>query len=209
MINDALYKQWLSFLFERPDADDPLRWDEAEFVATNEEKILLVEKTFRQCGVDLASYTDAQVNNGLQYIFDPGFSDISPLLCQKGVAEDVRTECVRAIKNLYSDCFFRRCTKTLSHLDEPGGGVLNSICYMLWDISPLTQWKAIVIDIMEEALYLPHDACIESALHGLGHRYYQDQTRVSEVIVRFLSKTQGLRPELRRYAEQAKRGAVQ
>lgn len=209
MFDNILYEQWIRFLFDRAETENPLNWEPSEFPATDEQKVCLAGQTFLKSGSDLAQYTDSQVCNGLRYIFDTGLSDISALICQKGVAEDLRINSVLAIKDLYRDCFFKRCTRTLSYIDEPGSSPLNSVCYMLWDISPLTRWKDIVIDVMEEALYLPHDACIESGLHGLGHRYNHDKIRVTETIDRFLSKTSGLRPELKIYANHARTGYVQ
>jgi len=61
---------------------------------------------------------------------------------------------------------------------------------------------------MEAALYLPNDACVESGLHGLGHRFHQDKARAPEIIDKFLSKTKSLRPELRQYALNAKTGRI-
>ena len=53
----------------------------------------------------------------------------------------------------------------------------------------------------------PHDACRESALHGLGHWqiYYHEAT---QLIDDFLRITPNLRVELVRYAESARRGHV-
>jgi hypothetical protein len=62
---------------------------------------------------------------------------------------------------------------------------------------------------MERILLLPAEACRKCAVHGLGHwhSYYPD--RVLKAIDEFLAREPGLRPELRRYAGQAKRGVGQ
>lgn len=73
----------------------------------------------------------------------------------------------------------------------------------------ICQWKDVVLDVMEDALYIPNDACIESALHGLGHRYSQDEIKVPDIIDRFLSKAKNLNPDLRIYAQSAKTGCIQ
>ena len=75
---------------------------------------------------------------------------------------------------------------------------------------------------MEFALHSSNDACIEGAVHGLGHQLPHCSELVVPVIDRFLAPTMdfgalprdgdasGLRPirkELRHYARQARRGA--
>ncbi|MBU0801065.1 MAG: hypothetical protein KKA05_08680 [Alphaproteobacteria bacterium] len=209
MIDNALYEEWLRFLFDRKPEDDPFDWDETTIPASDEQKVMLMAQTFQRCGMDLAQYTDLQVNTGLKYIFSPSVSNLSCLLFGNGIDLNLRIDAIKAIKHIYRDCFSKRCTATLSHLSQQGSA-LNPICYMLWeDISPVKDCKIGVAEVMEDALYVPHNACIESGLHGLGHRYSSDRVRVTEVIERFLLKTPGLNPELRRYADCAKIGCVQ
>jgi hypothetical protein len=64
-----------------------------------------------------------------------------------------------------------------------------------------------VLVVMQRLLAIPHDACRESALHGLGHRrmYYP---QVTQFIDEFLRRTPDLRPELLDYAERARVGRV-
>jgi hypothetical protein len=207
MTND-LYDQRIRSLFDRPDAERERYWEsDINIKASKEQKVMLIGETFLRCGVDLARFTDRQVCNGLNYMFNNSISDTVYLLCQKGVAEELRINAVRQMKHLYRDCFAKRCSSSLCHLSE-SAGPLNGCCYMLWDVSPLTSWQSVVLEVMEDALYVPHDACIESALHGLGHRYFNDETRVTEIIDRFLNKTKGLRPELREYARKARQGMI-
>ena len=61
---------------------------------------------------------------------------------------------------------------------------------------------------MCQALALSHDACRESALHGLGHWQPHYPARVAHIIADFLARTPALRPELQAYARRAQRGAV-
>jgi hypothetical protein len=207
----TLYEQWIQFLFDRPETTPEWYWDSnvGDFDASNEKKVMLISQTFLRCGTDLTRYNDTQVANGLKYILSNSVSNTPFILCQKGVAEVLRVEAVLHMKHLYRDCFAKRCSRSLSHLGRFDSRPLNLFCYMLWDVSPLRGWKDVVLDVMEDALYIPHDACIESALHGLGHRYSQDKSRVPEIINHFLSKTTGLRPELRTYARQAQVGMIQ
>jgi hypothetical protein len=64
-----------------------------------------------------------------------------------------------------------------------------------------------VLRVLKALLAIPHDACRESALHGLGHWffYYPD---AAKIIQEFLSRTPDLRPQLLVYAQRAKVGQV-
>jgi hypothetical protein len=207
---DALYAQWLDHVFNRPVGDPAcyFDWQNEEFHASREDLVYLIGRTCERSGTDLIKYSDGQVSNGIRYMFFNGPSDGIYALVQKGVAEDARIEAVRKMKNLYRDCFAKRCSPILCHLNEANQSPLNSVCYLLWDESPLGRWKDVVLEVMEFALYLPNYACIESALHGLGHRHHQSPERVDEIIDKYLSKTKSLKSELRRFAARAKTGAI-
>lgn len=210
MTDKELYKDWLQFVFDRPETTPEWFWDITvdEFKATDEQKVMLIGETFLNSGRDLEKYTDSQVNNGLKYIFDVGISDTVSAITQKNVSEDLRIQAVLNMKHLYRECFAKRCTNTAFNSNHPDISPLNYICYMLWDTSPLGNWKSVVFDVMEDALYIPHDACVGSALHGLGHRVYKDPERAQEIIDRFLSKTKYLKPELKAYALEARTGQI-
>lgn len=212
-LSNALYEEWIRFLFDRPDTAGLPEWywdtDLEEFPATAEQQVLLIGETFERSGTDLLKYSEKQVENGLNYILNNAASNTIMLITQKGVSDDLRIDTVLKMKYLYRDCFAKRCEPVLSHLDEPDAGPINSICYMLWDTSPLCQWKDAVLTVMEDSLYLPNDACIESGLHGLGHRFNQDEERVTQIIDRFLLKAKKIRPELKQYALNARTGYIQ
>jgi hypothetical protein len=61
--------------------------------------------------------------------------------------------------------------------------------------------------VLRRLLAIPHDACRESALHGLGHccDYYPG---VADIIEEFLTHAANLRPELVAYAKRAKTGRI-
>jgi hypothetical protein len=73
---------------------------------------------------------------------------------------------------LYKDCFAPTCAPVLGHINELGSNSINEICYMLWDVSPLSWWEEkrspereifynAVIDVLEEALSSNNPACVE------------------------------------------------
>jgi len=89
---------------------------------------------------------------------------------------------------------------------------------MWWDIIPLcppssaheprTPLHDEILAVLAELLELPHDACRESALHGLGHWALNDPA-AKTVIDGFLDRSEGLRPELLAYARTARTGCIQ
>jgi hypothetical protein len=62
------------------------------------------------------------------------------------------------------------------------------------------------LSVMERTLYLPHPACQESALHGLGHWQDDYPDRVEATIESYLESEPA--PELREYAALAREGRV-
>jgi hypothetical protein len=61
--------------------------------------------------------------------------------------------------------------------------------------------------VLPQLLSIPHDACRESALHGVSE--WQLYYPTAETIVDdWLARTPGLRPELVSYAQRAKVGNV-
>jgi hypothetical protein len=119
---------------------------------------------------------------------------------------------------MYEKLFAECCTPTLSHRDEADSNPVNLICYMWWDLygvffrytgEPLLQkLDEISLGILEKILYLNHDACIEGALHGLGHAAYEYPERVDKIIATFLKKRHNLRSELKNYALSAQGGCI-
>ena len=70
------------------------------------------------------------------------------------------------------------------------------------------EFDAEVLRVMAVLLRIPHDACRESALRGVGewHSHYPDG---KAIVDEFLAHTPGLRPELVTYARKAQHGNVQ
>jgi hypothetical protein len=217
--NTNLYAAWLRYVFDRPDGR-PDWWlvnDDEPFGATDEEVATLIRCTFLRCGEDLGRYSDSQVSSGLGFILDNAFSDCVFILKNPSIPVGVRTDAVRAIGELYRACFSIRCAPVLSHRNQPGGTPLNSTCYMLWDVTPIHWWEndpekehfyPVIVRVMREALRSPNIACIESALHGLGHLVYYRGKEVQEVIDEFLAMDHDHPPELLQYAKAARTGMI-
>lgn len=110
-----------------------------------------------------------------------------------------------------------RCSPHLSNLDEGPSNPLNYACFMWWDPDPFyantkkperREFDAEVLRLFPQLLAIPHDACRESALHGVGH-WQADYPSLEGVVDEFLARTPHLRPELVHYAKCAKIGMVQ
>lgn len=215
------YTEWLKYLFDRPvtangwyfDADDL-----ESFEAEPSELVDLVTFTFENCASDLAPYSNEQLRYGLSYILDNGASDVVFSLMSDDVPTERRLRAIASLKHVYSEIFERRCAPVLGHIDEPGGNALNYICYMLWDVSPLSYWERVrdrnvyyraVCDVLEHSLGSSNRACVESGLHGLGHVYSNYPERVELIVDDFLRNAASRVPGLRQYAEAARRGCVQ
>ena len=209
------YHDWLKYVFDHEVADP--QWyfnsDAPCFATTPQESCELLKLTFQRAGTDLVNYSDAQVDQGFWFIVSTSGSDYILDLKASAVPLRERVASMGSIYNLYQDCFARRCSESLGHLDEPASD-LNSICYMFWDVCPLTSFDGAadreemedaVFSVLYRILTIPHRACIEAALHGLSELAIVHGERVGNIVDEWLSAT---RPDgaLENYARLAKRG---
>lgn len=167
------------------------------------------QRTLTESGTDLLRFSDKQVNQGMWTLFSP--NGVVGGLRDTAIPVDLRVSSVLAIKQLYTDCFMPRARPVLGHMRDRPGSPVNSICYMLWDITPIGIWGPmpdsyhsyfdLAIEVLEHALALPHPACVESALHGLAHMGVNNSQRVRAVIEKWHDSYTPGRPELLTYAE--------
>jgi hypothetical protein len=194
---------------------DCWRWE-----APAEDKVATLARLFEDPVPPLDGFADSQIAQGLMYLVHNGASDYVLSLAEAKVPAGPRLACVRSIHTLFAKLLDPRCTPTLSHLDEPGAGPLNGICYMWWDIFPgmpapadpaRGELDTAYLDAMARTLALPSPACQESALHGLGHwRGGAGRDQAGAIIDGYLAgKGDTLRPELARYAAAARSGCIQ
>jgi hypothetical protein len=205
------YRDWLSYLFDR-EATDRAWYQTADVLPFEGEPAEIAElfvHTMRNCGRDLAGFSDRQAAEGLQFLTNPSCGDVVFQLTRKPLSKDAREAVILSIETLYSDCFTPRCAPVLGHLDEPGANPLNRVCYMLWDVSPLLSGTPrAVLQVIEAGLTSPNPACQESALHGLGHfPASEGRDETANMIASYL-RTQRPTAKLRAYAERAARGAI-
>lgn len=174
------YKEWLKYVFDRPVS--PHGWyfdlDVEPFDAPVGELIELVTCTLENSGRDLSVFSNDQVYCGLEYIFNNSCSDTVFALKSDDIPVRMRLAAISSLKTLYRDCFAPRCAPVLCHSSDAGANPLNRVCYMLWDVSPLSYWEEsdlkdvfyhAIVDVMADASMSSNPACVESGLHGLGH----------------------------------------
>ncbi|KJH69664.1 hypothetical protein [Aliterella atlantica] len=175
-----------------------------------------VYKTLVNSGSELLRFSDKQVGNGL-YAMLADSTNIADSLKEPSISAQDRTAAIRAIKILYTDCFEKRARPVLSHLDEPGASAINGICYMLWEVTRINVWGnkgdceyfSLSLEVLEFALYLKNPACIESALHGLGHMgSFGTNQRVYRIIDNWIKQGLTSRPQLLEYAARAQQGYI-
>lgn len=208
------YEKWLNCVFGRSvnQALSSSRLDELDADTT----FNFFYTTLVHSGSELLRFSDKQVYNGLYSMFGEG-PNIVYALKEPSLSAQARTAAIRAIKILYTDCFEKRARPVLSHLDERGASSINSICYMLWEVTPIRAWGNkgdceyfdLSLEVLEFALYLKNPACIESALHGLGHMgSFGTNQRIYRIINDWMRQAQTSRPQLLQYAALAQRGYI-
>ena len=213
------YHEWLQYVFNHKVSDPQWYFDiEAPyFVSTKSEDVELIRETFTRAGEDLKQYSDGQVNQGIWFLASPTGSDYMFSIRDSTVPISEKISAIRSIYNLYRDCFAARCTEVLGHIDEPGGSDLNPICYMFWDVCPLSylddsvdasELEDAIFSVLRDTIRIPHRACIEGGLHGLGENAYLYEARVHKIIDEWL-ETANIDDNLRAYAENAREGGIQ
>lgn len=211
------YHEWLPYVFNHPVSDPAWYFDldRPDFVVGPTDCVELLTLTFRRAGTDLTGFTDAQVNQGLWFIVSPAVSDYMFPFRSTEVPVDSRVRAIESIHSLYAECFAKRCSETLGHLSEPSSD-LNPICYMFWDICPLSHSKGApdreamedaVFSVLQKTLTIPHRACREGALHGLGEIAPTYRERIQGIIDSFL-RDYRIDEALRAYALNAKDGHI-
>ena len=210
---------WLGHVFDR--AVSAERWyhaatDENRWEPAREDFLGYLAQAFEGPQEAFGRFSDAQLDQGLHFLLDSGFSSDIFALKDPKIGWPKRQRALRSIGTLYRDCFAVRCTQTLAHLNE-AGSPLNSACYVWWDLLPLrgepekAERKDLdqeIMKVLEETLEIAHVACQEAALHGLGHWASKYPERVSSVVGSFLERRKDARPELLEYARKAREGLV-
>lgn len=214
-LTDLPFDQWVAHVFDHP-VTQPAWYFDMQADYWDGPPALTVDyltRLFMDPVPPTAGHSDAQLNQGLWYIVHTVCSNHMLALLDESVPLAARIDCIDAFYALNAKLFAARCSPHLGHLSEEGAP-LNMICYMWWDLIPLTpapkQRAALdeaVLAVMEQTLALDSLACQEGALHGLGHWADAYPEPISATIDFYLQQP-GLRPALRAYAQAARDGMV-
>jgi len=157
------------------------------------------------------------VAEGLWNVAHPRTVEYASSLWDVAADDDDAERAIRAIPTLFRDLFAVHCDPAMSSGGSETTNPMNGTCYMWFDLigldhvyaNPLPPHRLrAMIDVLDEVLAIPHVACRESALHGLGHIASADAALAAPPIRRFLRRTD-LPEKLRQYALAAAAGAVQ
>lgn len=211
-MNDK-YQEFIKYLFDRQESKGDWRFDFelVEPKLTGDEVVDFVKCMLENYERDLINYSDWQLGLGIEYIFNHFQSDFSYFLRDGPSSVEKRVEAIHALKVFFEKCLNVRCKEALGHLSEPGNR-LNYLCYMFWDITPLTYCENIketkekneiyfaVAEVMEFSLSLNNIACIESGLHGLKDLGL-DYKEASHILKSFIKNNDKVDKRLIEYAK--------
>jgi hypothetical protein len=209
---DWFYAELIDFAFNRDGDLNSWTWntDAKEPAAAPEAVVAAIRRLCLNSGEELQKFSDLQVAGGLKYIFNNAFSNYTFDLLDQEVSVDLRSSAFRSLNVLFANCFAPRCSHQLSQgMSAALNNPLNGACYMFWDTSPLSEGGLDALRVMENSLYLKNIACIESALHGLGHAFYKNEKYVETIINKFLAFSSDIDERLFAYAKAARTGYIQ
>lgn len=210
------YDDWLESLFNQTGSHNGPHLLHEELWHTSSQLAGLVVWMLEHCGSDLIQFTNEQIALGLECLFGGCALESSLALKSGEVPRAQKLRLLRSFQILYAECFEKRCAPVLRHANEPGGDSLNSFCYMLWDTSYLAYWDdhrdpeefySVLVEMLKGVLLLSNPACIESALHGLGHLHSYSPEAVELAVTAFMDRAKG-DDSLLQYAKQASMGDV-
>lgn len=207
------FDTWLQWVFDHPVTDPAWYWNDKLLEPPPEVTVDYLTRLFCSPVSRLACYSDAQVNQGLWFLCSNACSSHLDAFLDEDVPIHKRLHGVASIFDLYREVFATRCASELSHGRNRTTNPLNSVCFMFWDIAPLLgtqgeQMRAAILEVLRRISTLSHVACIESAIHGLGHASSCGYSEATEVLNDIISS--GVCPsDLLAYAHRAKDGDIE
>jgi hypothetical protein len=230
--DDLSFADWAVHVFDHPVTKKAWHWDtDAPFWNCEADPARTVEH-LNKLFVDSRELVDRcsadQIGQGLTYLINGSCSNYMHSLLDEMVDLQSRLKCITAINVLFESCFASVCAEQISHTLTRGetSSPANYICYMFWDVAPLfahskirpkkhegnkdfLMTEAACLSVMERTMRIPHVACQESALHGLGHWHNYYPSEVEKIIDSYLYMPDSKRRGLRQYALSARTGMIQ
>ena len=187
--------------------------------------VIFMSKLFNQADELFQGYSDNQVAFTLRYILEYEYFDGIAKLNNKKVPWPMQQVCFKSILNIYKSIFQVRCSHELSGGEHKSTYRLNILCYLFWDqayglafirksltnfllgqrkTSP--EFDREILLLFKNILTIPHEACQESALHGLAQYHMKCPQAVSSIIHEFLEANTAIPEQLKNYALSAQEG---
>ncbi len=225
MTDQLTYEEWIQYCFDREVSDPEWYWnydDNGEADWYQPEPSVLASylcQLFENSRKLIEKYTPEQVAQGLYFICSNGSSYFQTAR-EPSVTKEAQIAWVKSICSLYTDLFARECSRFYSHLDRgpEAPKPLNGLCYMFWDLDCLEGAAMFpgaehlvepIFEVLFCALKQANLACVESALHGLGHLEMYHPERTHRLIEGALKSRTDFPVELETYAKNALEGYVQ
>lgn len=189
------YLNFINFLFNRDEAlgvawhfDLSVVDDEIALGISTEERVRYIGEMLTNYQTDLAHFSNWQLASGMEYIFNSSISDYGIDLCEVKSNVNEHIDAILALKIFFKECYNLRCEPILSHVTG-SRNPLNNLCYMIGDVSILfccehniDEINAAILEVPKYILTLDNIACIESALHWLGHLWGEQEIKEAKEI---------------------------
>ncbi|MDZ7879662.1 MAG: hypothetical protein U5L45_18435 [Saprospiraceae bacterium] len=228
MTAETLFQRQLDYIFDRPTTTEPAWYftefwqksDEAIFPYDNHEVVFaFMENLLKNAGKYLEIYSNDQIGLGFNYIFNNSCSNMTHDIREADVPFDRKISLLENLFSLFKEVFNERCLTETSAYAAVLSPPLNNICYMFWDVTPLSYWGNIpkterkdyyeaIAMVMQRCLSLKNPACVESGLHGLGHMVSEQPNIAVPIIDAFLAKPKNPSSKIIKYAKQARTGMI-
>ena len=221
------FEEWLRFVFDHPVRARKTQawyWDdglESEFERWASDATLnvgRVTRVFREPS-SLAGFSRDQVAQGLWFLLGPTPCDIDSDPYDPAVEHRLRAECLEAASSFFATYLAAECRRAAPTYRDESADELAVTCFMWWDLWPRRgrhkaspdgdAVDAAILDTLAAIGAIPSVSCVESALHGLGHRHETHPERVERIVDALLGRSSDWPPALVQYAQAARRGDVQ
>jgi hypothetical protein len=236
------YPRQLDYIFNRPSDEPAWYWrsnfgEEGVFNDGTTDTFIFLETLFLNPKEDLKAFSDDQIGLGLAFIFDSSCSNMTHDFKAADVPFDRKIKAIHSLFALFRDVFSPRTPEVISAFSQEKLSKLGYICYMFWDITPLSSayglrfseakmkakaeekphkisklenhdFYAAIAHVMKQCLDLSNPACVESGLHGLGHLAFDYPKIAVPIIDNFLKNGKRRNETLVKYAQMARTGML-
>ena len=142
------FDKWVSQVFDHPvpeNSSEAWYWNDDRDAGWNYASdaarvVAYLGQLFGNAQRLLRSYSDGQVAQGLEYLYNNSLSNYIFALMDLDVSWPDRRRSIQAIYFVFERVFNQRCSAQLSHTrtaSDEATNPLNGACYMWWDTCPL------------------------------------------------------------------------